>query len=294
MVFRGICCVQWEPWLSLTNVMRRRDMNANGKRNSLYSRAGKDLPPLDCDDPRDAQWIRARNTANTIGIHALIQLLIDKGLITEEDLLRALSQKAEYEIDKRLFELNEDIARSDFFMHPGGAEAVEFMGQKASITQSDRVLEIGIGCGAEARQLYELFGCEIVGVERELLRICESILMTRAMGLDRRIIFKLGDAGNLPFEKEEFDIVWILGFPFGESDSNVFTNVISEAARVLKVSGRLAIACDTELASQIKDSGLQITFHDREYATKWASEYFGPEEHERNRMGDSMVVAVKQ
>ena len=255
-------------------------------------RDGGVLPQLECADPEDARWIRARGAANTLGIHALIHLLVEKHIVDEGDLLHALEVTGGYEQRARLFEHNETFARN-VFMHAGGAEAVTVLGRAAKLTPADYVLEVGIGCGAEARQLYEEFGCKIVGLEHQLVRICESILMTRSLGLDRRIDFKLGDANDMPFDNAAFDVVWIQGFPFGEKWGNPVGKILAEAARVLKPQGRLAMVAFQAEADAVAETGLTVVYRDAALSTCWEAKTDDPTPYEEGTNALVMLVAEK-
>jgi SAM-dependent methyltransferase len=91
-----------------------------------------------------------------------------------------------------------------------------------------RVLEVGGGEGELAERIVVELGADVVGVDQSE----RMVEIQRAKGLDARV----GDAQDLPFGDEEFDVVlaaWMLYHISG------LDRAFAEIARVLRPSGRL-------------------------------------------------------
>ncbi len=105
----------------------------------------------------------------------------------------------------------------------------------AGIASGDRVLDVGCGTGILAREAYKRVGSSghVTGLD-----LSEDMLsVARVVGPE--IDWHLGDAGDLPFNGESFDVVVsqfaLMYFP----DQ---TAALLEMMRVLVPSGRLAVA----------------------------------------------------
>lgn len=101
----------------------------------------------------------------------------------------------------------EALAPADEF-HTRGIEATRELATLVQLKPSDRVLDVGSGLGGPARVIASEFGCTVVGVDitPEFVRSAE--VLTERCGLSDRVSFRLGDALDLPFVENEFDVVW--------------------------------------------------------------------------------------
>ena len=107
-----------------------------------------------------------------------------------------------------------------------------------NLNAGSEVLDIGSGLGGPARTLAETYGCRVTGVDLTL-PFCEAAAaMSNWVGLGNQVLFKQGDATNLPFESETFD---------AEMTIHVAMNIAAkdkmymEARRVLKPGGIFAV-----------------------------------------------------
>lgn len=96
------------------------------------------------------------------------------------------------------------------------------------------ILDIGCGTGSLLK-LYREDGCKVTGIDSSpsMLKICES-------KLDGLGEIHLGNASNLPFSDESFDLVLSI-LTIHEMSPVVRFSVMKEAKRVLKKSGRYII-----------------------------------------------------
>ncbi|NJD26085.1 MAG: methyltransferase domain-containing protein [Betaproteobacteria bacterium] len=132
---------------------------------------------------------------------------------------------------------HEELAPIDAFHIRGRAATLE-LARAAGLRSTDRVLDIGSGIGGTSRCLAKEFGCRVTGIDLtdEYCRVAS--LLTAKVGLDELIDYRQGDATNLPFADNEFDVVWTEHVAMNIPDKR---RLYSEMYRVLKPGGTLAI-----------------------------------------------------
>ena len=131
----------------------------------------------------------------------------------------------------------DDIASFDEF-HIRGLKATREVADLAKVEENARVLDVGCGVGGPARTLAAELDCEVVGIDvvEEYCRAAK--LFTDCVGLSDHVRFQWGNALDLPFEDEEFDVVW-----FEHTLMNIEAKEVAfeEARRVLRPGGTLAL-----------------------------------------------------
>jgi SAM-dependent methyltransferase len=100
-----------------------------------------------------------------------------------------------------------DTAALDQF-HVGGFEATEKLAQLLCPPQGSYVLDVGSGLGGPSRYLAAKYGCRVVGIDitEEYCGIASKL--AEHMGLQDLVEYRVGDARDLPFSDESFDVVW--------------------------------------------------------------------------------------
>lgn len=131
----------------------------------------------------------------------------------------------------------DDIASFDEF-HIRGLEATREVATLAEIETNSRVLDIGCGIGGPARTLASEFNCDVTGIDIVEEYCRAATLFTDRVGLTDTVRFQHGNALDLPFEDEAFDVVW-----FEHTLPNIEAKEVAfeEAARVLKPEGTLTL-----------------------------------------------------
>jgi sarcosine/dimethylglycine N-methyltransferase len=121
--------------------------------------------------------------------------------------------------------------------HFGGLEAVDVLARKAEIGPDTRVLDVCSGVGGPARYLAFHHGCRVTGLDITESRHEGAIRLTRLVGLEDRVDFRLGNALAMPFADQRFDVV--LG---QEAFAHVpdKPRLIAECARVARPGGVIA------------------------------------------------------
>src|SRR5512135_1354464 len=131
----------------------------------------------------------------------------------------------------------EDLAPIDEFHIRGRAATLE-LAQAAGLDATKRVLDVGCGVGGTSRCLAREFGCRVTGIDLtdEYCRAAE--MLTARIGLAHLVDYRQGDATELPFDDQEFDVVWTEHAAMNIPDK---ARLYKEMHRVLKPGGTLAI-----------------------------------------------------
>ncbi len=131
----------------------------------------------------------------------------------------------------------EDLAPIDEFHIRGRAATLE-LAQVAGLDATKHVLDIGSGIGGTSRCLAQEFGCHVTGIDltEEYCRV--AAMLSSKIGLAHLTDYYQGDATNLPFPDQAFDVVWTEHVAMNIPDK---ARLYQEMYRVLKPDGTLAI-----------------------------------------------------
>ena len=94
------------------------------------------------------------------------------------------------------------------------------------------VLDIGCGTGTHLA-IYQKIGCTVVGIDSS-----PAMLEVARAKLTERAALHLGEASNMPFLHESFDLVLAM-FLLHETPARIRSSVMKEVRRVTKRSGRV-------------------------------------------------------
>ncbi len=120
-------------------------------------------------------------------------------------------------------------------LHPGGLKATREMAELAGIDKGSEVLDIASGTGAGACFLASTYGCLVSGIDLSQDMVARATRKAQKLRLD--VEFTTGDAHQLPYEDDRFDVVvceCTLCFLDNE-------RAIAEMVRVAKPGGRVAM-----------------------------------------------------
>lgn len=124
-------------------------------------------------------------------------------------------------------------------LRPGGKEATDRIIEACQITKDTKVLEVAPNMGTTAIYLAKTFGCHVTGVDIHAESVGKAIENIKKNELESLINIQLGNALDLPFEDNTFDVVineaMLTMLPHEQK-----LKAISEYYRVLKPGGRLA------------------------------------------------------
>ncbi len=142
-----------------------------------------------------------------------------------------LQRLTELQIDANAV-TRDDIAGVDEFHVRGAAVSRELA---ASVPLGGaRVLDVGCGLGGPCRMLAEEYGCDATGIDLSAEFIRTAQKLSELLHLDHRTNFIQGNATELPFEDQSFDVVWTQHVQMNIRDKDAF---YSEISRVLKPGG---------------------------------------------------------
>lgn len=131
----------------------------------------------------------------------------------------------------------EQLAPIDQF-HIRGRQATLELAAMAGLDASMHVLDVGSGIGGTSRCLATEFACRVTGIDLTEEYCRTATMLTARTGLGHLVDFRQGDATELPFDEQTFDLVWTEHVAMNIPDK---TRLYREMHRVLKPGGLLAI-----------------------------------------------------
>jgi SAM-dependent methyltransferase len=146
-------------------------------------------------------------------------------------------------IDAALAELGHDPQQVDpeilaavEHLHSGGLATTRDQAERIALTRDRRVLDVGCGIGGPARYLAHRYGCRVDGIDLTPELIATGRVLTRRCGLADRVVLQVGNALDLPYPDETFDVAWCQNVTMNIADK---TRLLSGVYRVLKPGGLL-------------------------------------------------------
>lgn len=138
-------------------------------------------------------------------------------------------------------------------IHSGGRQTTDVLAEALGLKPGMHVLDVASALGAPARHIAKDYGVRVTGLDFTVAYIEEANKRTKAAGLDKSILFVRGNAMDMPFPAETFDVVW-----GQEAWCHVLDKdkLIAEAYRVLKPGGKLGFT-DWVVTGPIADAELK-------------------------------------
>lgn len=136
----------------------------------------------------------------------------------------------------------EDLSSFDEY-HGGGLGATRELAKMAELREGLQVLDVGCGIGGPARTLATEFGCRVTGLDLTEEFCRTAVVLTDLLHLSDLVTFRQGNALDMPFDDETFDVVWTQGVLMNIEDKK---RLFERMYRVLLPGGRLAL--QTELS----------------------------------------------
>ena len=119
-------------------------------------------------------------------------------------------------------------------LHSGGLATTRDQAERIALTQDSRVLDIGCGIGGPARYLAHTYGCRVDGIDLTPELIETGRVLTERCKLANRVMLQLGNALDLPFPDQTFDVVWCQNVTMNIADK---AGLLAGVYRVLKPGG---------------------------------------------------------
>jgi ubiquinone/menaquinone biosynthesis C-methylase UbiE len=131
----------------------------------------------------------------------------------------------------------DDLAAVDQF-HLRGKEATLELAHLVGLQAGLQVLDVGGGLGGPARTLASEFSCSVTVLDVTEAFCDVGEMLTARTGLSEYVCFQLGNALEMPFASESFDVVWTQHSSMNIADK---ARLYAEIHRVLRSGGRLAL-----------------------------------------------------
>lgn len=135
----------------------------------------------------------------------------------------------------------------DFFSNterqgPGSTvETIKALGFIDGLTQNSKIADIGCVTGGQTMVLGENTPCEIIGIDTWPGFIDQFNKNAHIKNLSDRVKGIVGDMENLPFQEEEFDLIWSEGAIYNIG----FERGLNEWRKFLKPGGYIAVTENT-------------------------------------------------
>ncbi len=106
----------------------------------------------------------------------------------------------------------ESVIRLDYvemqWMHPGGRDLTDRIAIKTELSKSTKILDIGHGRGTTAFYWHNKYDCDITAIDIDpiMQQVANSEMKKRDIA-SKRLKFQFGDALDLDFEENTFDMV---------------------------------------------------------------------------------------
>jgi ubiquinone/menaquinone biosynthesis C-methylase UbiE len=140
-------------------------------------------------------------------------------------------------------------------IHVGGERETDILAQKIGIKKDDNILDVCSALGGPARHLAKKYGCQVTGLDATEKMINESIKRTNSEPYTHLITYKLGNALDMPFKAESFNVIW------GQDAWCYITDkerLIHEANRVLKPGGKIAFTDWLQVGNMNKQEWIDL------------------------------------
>lgn len=134
----------------------------------------------------------------------------------------------------------------------------------ANVQEGQHVLDVACGTGRGTVGLTQAIGAtgRVDALDLSEAMLGQARAKLAKMGLSERVHFKQGDARELPYPDEAFDLVYN-GYMFDLIPLDGFLPILQEMERVLKPGGKLVLV-------NMSKPGERKTFFEKVYEKGWA------------------------
>jgi tocopherol O-methyltransferase len=109
----------------------------------------------------------------------------------------------------------------------------------AKVKSAEKIIDVGCGIGGSTLYLAQKFNADATGITLSPAQAARATQRAQEVKLEEKVQFKVADALNIPFEDNNFDLVWSLESGEHMPDKTKF---LQECYRVLKPGGTLILA----------------------------------------------------
>ena len=144
-------------------------------------------------------------------------------------------------------------------LRPGGVAATNWLVQQAQLNKDSRVLEVACNMCTTSIQLARQYQCRITGIDMDSRALEKARRNIREANLEAYIQVQQGNAMNLPFEDESFDVI-INEAMLTMLNGAAKQKAVAEYFRVLKPGG-LLLTHDITLTKEAAAESLSELHH---------------------------------
>src|SRR5262249_45118957 len=130
--------------------------------------------------------------------------------------------------------LTPEILATVEHLHSGGLATTREQAKRIALTEDSRVLDVGCGIGGPARDLPPSYGCRGGGIALTPELIWTGRVLTKRSNLADRVMLRRGNALDLPYSDQIFDVVWCQNVAMNIADKD---GLFAGVYRVLKPGG---------------------------------------------------------
>lgn len=167
-----------------------------------------------------------------------INYLMEKNVIDAQDFLRYCCDLDNEACTKEISRNEREVRSENNELHPGGVKSTLTLAGMAKLDEKKFVLDTGTGHGGAARVLAENFGCKIIGIDKNFIRLCDAVFRTKMLKLDHLLSFQYENAYRMSFPDSTFDLVFRQHSVYGDEGDE--SDYLGECHRVLKNNGKIA------------------------------------------------------
>jgi ubiquinone/menaquinone biosynthesis C-methylase UbiE len=124
-------------------------------------------------------------------------------------------------------------------VHGGGIAMTKDQAEMVGFSASMKVLDIGCGIGGPARFLAETYGCQVWGIDLTAEWAAAGEVLTERCGLAEQVHIEQGNALDLTFDDENFDVAWCQNVMMNIADK---PTLLAQVHRVLRPGGKFSLA----------------------------------------------------
>ncbi len=152
--------------------------------------------------------------------------------------LHQLDSPANRLIRESIWGTEDDIGQQSFIT----PRYLDQLISRLNIVETTHLLDVGSGAGGPAAYIADRTGCRVSGIEINEIGVDVSRKLAENSGLGGKVRFHLGDAIEMPFAENTFDLAVSLNVMNVFSDK---TELFRQVLRVLKPSGIWALLSGT-------------------------------------------------
>src|SRR6266567_6614325 len=130
--------------------------------------------------------------------------------------------------------LTPEILATVEHLHSGGLATTRDQAKRIALAEDSRVLDVGCGIGGPARYLAHTYGCRVDGIDLTPELIEAGRVLTERCQLGDRVALQIGNALDLSYPDQTFDVVWCQNVTMNIADKAGF---LAGVYRVLKPGG---------------------------------------------------------